>query len=128
MIAFGQTCAHILAGKVSNYTHPSPSPFPNPVHIENRHNIQSSVTCRQRKVKCNEERPICGPCAKSSRDCVFSDCIFRHYSASDLAANERGFPYPEGRQTWVKIPSDRKLYSCSSGYCQNIEGDAARVD
>ncbi|OJI90096.1 hypothetical protein ASPTUDRAFT_212263 [Aspergillus tubingensis CBS 134.48] len=65
------------------------------------------VTCRQRKVKCNEERPICGPCAKSSRDCVFSDCIlFRHYSASDLDVNEREFSYSEGRQTWVKIPSD----------------------
>ncbi|CAK47249.1 hypothetical protein M747DRAFT_320792 [Aspergillus niger ATCC 13496] len=60
------------------------------------------VTCRQRKVKCNEERPICGPCAKSSRDCVFSDCIFRHYSASDLAGDETGY----ATQTWVKVPSD----------------------
>lgn len=112
MIAFGQTCAHTLAGKVTNHTRPFPSLFLSPVYIESRYNNIFSVTCRQRKVKCNEERPICGPCAKSSRDCVFSDCIlFRHYSASDLDANEREFSYPEGRQTWVKIPSDRKLDS-----------------
>lgn len=96
-------------------TKPAPVLLPSLVHIEDRLNILFrlySVTCRQRKVKCNEERPICGPCAKSSRDCVFSDCIFRHYSASDLAGDETGY----ATQTWVKVPSDRKLDSCSPLY------------
>ncbi|KAF1940133.1 hypothetical protein EJ02DRAFT_456309 [Clathrospora elynae] len=29
-------------------------------------------TCRQRKVKCDEERPICGACQKKDRPCTYS--------------------------------------------------------
>ncbi|KAI2988360.1 transcriptional regulator family: Fungal Specific TF [Aspergillus niger] len=75
------------------------------------------VTCRQRKVKCNEERPICGPCAKSSRDCVFSDCIFRHYSASDLAGDETGY----ATQTWVKVPSDLVFFQVKDPFADDEE-------
>jgi hypothetical protein len=28
-------------------------------------------TCRNRRLKCDEEKPLCGPCAKSSRDCIY---------------------------------------------------------
>ncbi|PYI00270.1 hypothetical protein BO78DRAFT_381357, partial [Aspergillus sclerotiicarbonarius CBS 121057] len=57
--------------------------------------------CRQRKVKCNEARPVCGPCAKSSRDCVFADCVFRHYTVEDLDGDAE-----DRLQTWVKVPLD----------------------
>ncbi|KAM0278099.1 hypothetical protein ACHAO9_012304 [Fusarium lateritium] len=35
-------------------------------------------TCRRRKLKCNEVKPVCGACAKSSRSCSYSKrSVFR---------------------------------------------------
>ncbi|EXJ80574.1 hypothetical protein A1O1_08720 [Capronia coronata CBS 617.96] len=31
------------------------------------------MTCRKRHLKCNEEKPVCGPCARSNHDCVYAD-------------------------------------------------------
>ncbi|KIX03983.1 uncharacterized protein Z518_07536 [Rhinocladiella mackenziei CBS 650.93] len=37
-------------------------------------------TCRSRKLKCDEARPVCGQCQKSRRQCVRSEGItFRHH-------------------------------------------------
>ncbi|KAF2815883.1 uncharacterized protein BDZ99DRAFT_406272, partial [Mytilinidion resinicola] len=37
------------------------------------------MTCRQRKLKCDETKPSCGQCMKASRECVpSSGLIFRH--------------------------------------------------
>ncbi|OJJ96060.1 hypothetical protein ASPACDRAFT_126334 [Aspergillus aculeatus ATCC 16872] len=64
------------------------------------------VTCRQRKVKCDEARPICGPCVKASRNCVFSsNCIFRHSNVNDLYRDAGSGWYPGSPQIWVPIPS-----------------------
>lgn len=55
-----------------------------------------SQTCRQRKLKCDEEKPICGQCRKGSRECRPSDgVVFRHQqnasmnAAGDEEAGER---------------------------------------
>ena len=31
------------------------------------------LTCRKRHLKCNEARPICGPCTRSNHSCVYAD-------------------------------------------------------
>ncbi|RVX69130.1 hypothetical protein B0A52_06843 [Exophiala mesophila] len=31
------------------------------------------ITCRKRHLKCNEEKPICGPCVRSNQTCVYAD-------------------------------------------------------
>ncbi|KAF2867979.1 hypothetical protein BDV95DRAFT_630902 [Massariosphaeria phaeospora] len=37
------------------------------------------LTCRQRKLKCDEKKPICSHCRKASRECVpNSGIVFRH--------------------------------------------------
>ncbi|KIW26099.1 uncharacterized protein PV07_09226 [Cladophialophora immunda] len=42
-------------------------------------------TCRARKLKCDEAKPICGQCLKSHRDCVRSEPItFRHHQNSSF--------------------------------------------
>ncbi|KIX97620.1 uncharacterized protein Z520_06398 [Fonsecaea multimorphosa CBS 102226] len=42
-------------------------------------------TCRTRKLKCDEAKPICGQCLKSHRECVRSEPItFRHHQNSSF--------------------------------------------
>lgn len=44
-----------------------------------------SQTCRQRKLKCDEIKPKCGPCRKASRECVPSDgVVFRHQQNASM--------------------------------------------
>jgi hypothetical protein len=48
-----------------------------------------SLTCRQRKLKCDEEKPVCGQCRKGSRECQPSDgVVFRHQQNASM--NGRG--------------------------------------
>ncbi|KAF7159480.1 hypothetical protein CNMCM5623_004818 [Aspergillus felis] len=74
------------------------------------------ATCRQRKVKCDEAKPVCGPCAKSARDCAFSSSyIFRHFETQDARDDGKEperqpcWPSPdpyvfEQERTWVQVP------------------------
>jgi hypothetical protein len=32
-------------------------------------------TCRTRHMKCDEQKPICGPCERSGRDCAYKDGV-----------------------------------------------------
>ncbi|TVY65642.1 Transcriptional regulatory protein moc3 [Lachnellula suecica] len=42
-------------------------------------------TCRQRKLKCDESKPICGQCRKGSRECQPSDgVVFRHQQNASM--------------------------------------------
>ncbi|KEF63859.1 uncharacterized protein A1O9_01837, partial [Exophiala aquamarina CBS 119918] len=48
------------------------------------------LTCRQRKLKCDEVRPMCGQCRKSNRECVPSEGItFRHQQNASLNADSK---------------------------------------
>ncbi|KAF4624236.1 hypothetical protein G7Y89_g13937 [Cudoniella acicularis] len=50
-------------------------------------------TCRQRKLKCDETKPICGQCRKGSRECRASDgVVFRHQQNASMngAGEEEG--------------------------------------
>lgn len=74
-------------------------------------------TCKQRKVKCDEERPVCGPCARSSRKCVFSSsAVFRHYGIDDVhdtgrdlerqpRSTSHGWRLFAKDQAWIEVPS-----------------------
>ena len=45
----------------------------------------NSLTCRQRKLKCDEEKPVCGQCRKGSRECQPSDgVVFRHQQNASM--------------------------------------------
>lgn len=73
-----------------------------------------SVTCRHRKLKCDEERPICQHCIKSSRDCRYVErAVFRTFDSSALSNGKAkdkvnsGEPFDDN-QTWLNIPKNRK--------------------
>ncbi|KAJ8611842.1 hypothetical protein MRB53_037755 [Persea americana] len=51
---------------------PQDAPDPNPAHdLENprKRTKTGCLTCRRRRIKCGEERPICRNCIKSKRHC-----------------------------------------------------------
>jgi hypothetical protein len=67
------------------------------------------VICKQRKIKCDETRPQCGPCTKRCMDCRYAPAKSRSTTAQDeivnrLAAQPMGGlgvpirPMPPGRQ------------------------------
>ncbi|KAL5342905.1 hypothetical protein BJX70DRAFT_385780 [Aspergillus crustosus] len=60
-------------------------------------------TCRHRKVKCDEARPVCGPCTRTSRECL-SACIFRNYGVDDMQRDAGDPPIRDEDHVWVKLP------------------------
>ncbi|KAK4693605.1 hypothetical protein P7C71_g3824, partial [Lecanoromycetidae sp. Uapishka_2] len=49
------------------------------------------LTCRQRKLKCDEQKPICGQCSKANRHCEASTGLtFRHQHNASMNANRTG--------------------------------------
>lgn len=90
-----------------------------------------SLTCRQRKLKCDETRPICGQCAKANRHCQPSTGItFRHQhnasmnSPGDGAAPlNRFYAYKntfDNATTWVDIPRDLTFYNTTDPYADDV--------
>ena len=50
-----------------------------------------SMTCRRRKLKCDEHKPRCGQCCKANRDCNFSaNIVFRHQQNASMNAQVDG--------------------------------------
>ncbi|KAF1940502.1 C6 zinc finger domain-containing protein [Clathrospora elynae] len=49
------------------------------------------LTCRQRKLKCDEKKPICGQCTKASRECIpSSGIVFRHQHNASMNGEDSG--------------------------------------
>ncbi|KAI9738712.1 MAG: hypothetical protein M1834_008217 [Cirrosporium novae-zelandiae] len=95
-----------------------------------------SSTCRSRKIKCDEESPVCGPCRKSSRHCKPGPGIFfRHQQNASLnndldlsdepAEGDLGGFYSY-RNTfnkdcvWVKVPKKVTFVSIVDPYAEVI--------
>ncbi|KAI9786072.1 MAG: hypothetical protein M1816_008100 [Peltula sp. TS41687] len=48
------------------------------------------LTCRQRKLKCDEQKPVCGPCGRGRRECQpSSGVIFRHQQNASMNGGSR---------------------------------------
>ncbi|KAK7538765.1 uncharacterized protein J3D65DRAFT_623048 [Phyllosticta citribraziliensis] len=85
-------------------------------------------TCRLRKLKCDERKPICGPCGKANRECVFnSGLIFRHQQNAsmnrDLDGNESGlkgfYAYKntfDDDAVWLDIPKNVRFWNTTDPY------------
>ncbi|KAK8228529.1 hypothetical protein BKA81DRAFT_293120 [Phyllosticta paracitricarpa] len=88
----------------------------------------NSQTCRLRKLKCDERKPVCGPCGKANRECVFnSGLIFRHQQNAsmnrDLDGNESGlkgfYAYKntfEDDAVWLDIPKNVRFWNTTDPY------------
>ncbi|KAF9893503.1 hypothetical protein FE257_010815 [Aspergillus nanangensis] len=82
------------------------NPFP-PLFDTPEVNDSQSVTCKQRKLKCDEKKPICGPCSKALRTCEYvSGAEFRHFEAP--TPTRSGSEQIEGN-VWVDVPRQRTV-------------------
>ncbi|KOC13235.1 hypothetical protein AFLA70_57g003861 [Aspergillus flavus AF70] len=63
----------------------------------------ASLTCRSRKVKCDERKPLCRNCERSRVVCIPSDLVsFRHWQHPSLSKHGY-FGIWEPSQTWVEV-------------------------
>ncbi|KPM42092.1 hypothetical protein AK830_g4457 [Neonectria ditissima] len=69
--------------------------------------------CKRRKLKCDEVRPVCGPCKKSSRSCDFPDeVVFRivnrapgcRESGNSITGRGNEVLSFEDDQVWIDVP------------------------
>lgn len=80
-----------------------------------------SLTCRQRKLKCDEKKPVCSQCCKASRECVpSSGIVFRHQHNASMNGEDLGddsslkgfYAYRntfDEETIWLDIPRNGKL-------------------
>ncbi|RBQ79567.1 hypothetical protein FVER14953_11968 [Fusarium verticillioides] len=79
--------------------------------------MRQSQTCRSRKLKCDEAKPVCGACSKSSRECSYSKrSVFRPFKSyarkrsrsevvEDFDAIDTSDAYEAGH-VWVNVPDE----------------------
>ncbi|KAL3469974.1 hypothetical protein BJX99DRAFT_240343 [Aspergillus californicus] len=96
-----------------------------------------SLTCRTRKLKCDEQKPTCSQCLKGGRECRPSEgIVFRHQqNASMNEGNEESAPDGRGSlrgfysykntfdkdSVWLDIPKHVIFVDNSDPYAQDIE-------
>lgn len=70
--------------------------------------LYDSLTCRVRKLKCDEAKPFCGNCTKASRDCVFTErAVFRNIEVQSFSGPDESCVEDH---VWLEVPKDRKLH------------------
>ncbi|KAF4818142.1 Transcription activator AMTR1 [Colletotrichum tropicale] len=84
------------------------------------------LTCRKRKLKCDEAKPTCGQCTKSDRECIFSqDTKFRHFDVQGLLGQGQektlaGRAVNEGLfakdHVWIDIPDELTFVNITNPY------------
>lgn len=77
-----------------------------PVKRRRRRRTAACVQCRNRKLKCDQEYPICGRCAKGPRpsDCTYQDAI-HHQPPTGSNPSTSQPPVAEwGRSATVRVP------------------------
>nr|BAI44811.1 Zn(II)2Cys6-domain containing protein [Alternaria alternata] len=86
------------------------------------------LTCRQRKLKCDERTPVCRRCIKASRECIPSPGIFfRHQHNASLNGEDPGDANPlkgyyayrntfDRDAIWVDIPKHITFVNTTNPY------------
>ncbi|GKU20465.1 unnamed protein product [Fusarium langsethiae] len=82
-------------------------------------------TCRNRKLKCDEVKPICGACTKSSRECSYSRrSVFRPFQSytgksrnNDLSFSSGNSQHIfDGDHVWLEVPEDLRFVYIEDPY------------
>ncbi|KEF61870.1 uncharacterized protein A1O9_03442 [Exophiala aquamarina CBS 119918] len=52
------------------------------------------LTCRKRHLKCNEAKPVCGPCTRSNHSCVYADPCAPHPDSTSASTSNSASKQP----------------------------------
>ncbi|KAF2184749.1 hypothetical protein K469DRAFT_727009 [Zopfia rhizophila CBS 207.26] len=99
------------------------------------------LTCRQRKLKCDEKKPVCSQCRKASRECVpSSGIVFRHQHNASMNGDDssdentlKGFYAYKNtfndETVWLDIPKQVTFINTSNPYLDPLtpEFDAVSI-
>ncbi|CEJ62155.1 hypothetical protein PMG11_10663 [Penicillium brasilianum] len=94
------------------------------------------LTCRTRKLKCDEQKPVCAQCRKGGRECRPSEgIVFRHQQNASMNNSEQ--QTPEGRgdlkgfysykntfdkdSVWLAVPKHVIFVDNSDPYAEDLE-------
>ncbi|KAL8831930.1 MAG: hypothetical protein Q9170_005092, partial [Blastenia crenularia] len=88
------------------------------------------LTCRRRKLKCDEQKPVCNQCQRAKRDCQPCDAVvFRHQQNASMNSTEtepassgtldRFYAYKDTfdqNSVWVDVPKTVTFVNISDPY------------
>ncbi|KAL6712490.1 hypothetical protein ACN47E_000367 [Coniothyrium glycines] len=86
------------------------------------------LTCRQRKLKCDEKKPLCGQCTKANRECIpSSGIVFRHQHNASMNGDDSGdenslkgfYAYKntfEDDAIWMDVPKNVTFINTTNPY------------
>ncbi|PGH17877.1 hypothetical protein AJ79_00776 [Helicocarpus griseus UAMH5409] len=92
------------------------------------------LTCRSRKLKCDEQKPICSQCRKASRECRPSEgIVFRHDQNASIPEGDRGalrrfYSYKDTfdeDSVWLDIPKQVTFVDNSDPYAEELDNSMA---
>ncbi|KAI9372931.1 hypothetical protein BJX61DRAFT_505132 [Aspergillus egyptiacus] len=102
------------------------------------------LTCRTRKLKCDEQKPVCSQCLKGGRECRPSEgIVFRHQqnasmndsvedSSSDGRGSLRGFYSYKNTfdkdSVWLDIPKHVIFVDNSDPYAEDLEAALSETE
>lgn len=87
--------AHPIALPTPSYSPTQPALLqPNPDQKKHKRTRSGCFTCRARRIKCDESRPICERCRKGNRDCVYPSPNAPSSKAARAAAKSRSIRPP----------------------------------
>ncbi|KAK4938487.1 hypothetical protein LTR66_015091 [Elasticomyces elasticus] len=72
--------------------------------VKHRRTRSGCFTCRNRRVKCDETRPICDRCRKGGRDCEFPPPSSKRARLSDMKTTDAPSPLTDNDQKLSPIP------------------------
>ncbi|KAK8209425.1 hypothetical protein IWZ01DRAFT_318041 [Phyllosticta capitalensis] len=83
------------------------------------------TTCRNRHIKCDEEKPVCGPCAKGNRPCVYNAPAKATGGSPTSSRSSQAPPIIPPQQDQFRLPSVQALQAFPQS--PELQGHAAQT-
>ncbi|KAI0159714.1 fungal-specific transcription factor domain-containing protein [Xylariaceae sp. FL1272] len=94
-------------------------------HVKHRRTRSGCYTCRSRRVKCDETRPICDRCRKGKRDCVYPDPPATKGSASASTSKDTALT---SQRTSPELSSDYEDDTDKELKLESIPDEKSSID
>lgn len=101
-----------LDGSTSRKRPRNPSPTQRvPAAYDRRRAPRACLVCRQRKTKCDNQRPACGFCVAAGGECIYPDADTTKFDRASQAILDRISEMESNVMLELKRPGSRSLYN-----------------